>query len=88
MRKKEEIMFNAKALVSAWLSINKITDVKDLKLEFNNDTTNKITPCTVENCGEILGEQLWNNKEKYTKITLTGEVNKTRKEFGYILIND
>ena len=78
--KEQEIIFNAKALTSAWLDgFNKISD---LRLVFDGESTNCTIPCENASCGLILGEKLVNNGHCYNHVKLIGRVGKEDKVFG------
>jgi hypothetical protein len=78
--KEQEIVFNAKALTSAWL--DGFTKIDDLRLVFDGESTNCTIPCEKASCGLILGEKLANNGHCYNHVKLIGRVGKEDKVFG------
>jgi len=78
--KETEIIFNAKALTSAWL--DGFSKINDLRLVFDGQTTNCTIPCEIASCGSILAENLLYNTNSYTHVKLIGKLGKNDKIFG------
>lgn len=68
MLNKEEIQYNTNGLVSAWL--NKYGKTTRLVIELSNDESENEVECSESDCGNKIGELLFDNCEKYKKLTL------------------
>lgn len=78
--KEQEIIFNAKALTSAWL--DGFSKISDLRLVFDGQSSNCTIPCEKASCGLILGQKLAKNDHCYNHVKLIGKVGKEDKVFG------
>jgi hypothetical protein len=82
MLNTEEVTYNAKSLVSAWLDGKK--DIKGLLFKLTNDSdeSKDTIGCTLDNCGEELARILMNNGGVYNLVELYGTVKGERKLLG------
>ena len=85
MLNKEEVKYNVKSLVSAWLFEAK--DLSDLRLVFIGSDKEKIVPCTIDNASTELTNVLYNNSSAYTLAKLIGKTKNSEKVFGELDIN-
>ena len=82
MLNKDEIIYNSKSLVENWLS--SIKGVESVWVEMCGDKGNDVYPCTMDNCGEIIGKLLYNNDKKYILLSFYGRVDGKKKLIGSI----
>lgn len=80
MPNKEEITYNSKSLVETWLNEKK--NITELFVVASNNNTEKIIPCTKDNCGEIISDILFENNEKFILIKLCGKSKNENLIFG------
>lgn len=81
MLNKEEIQYNTRALVSAWLDKIK---ADSLSIELSNDCESESFETDFERCGDRIGELLFINNGKYNLLKLTGNVSGDVKTIGEI----
>lgn len=82
MLNKEEIKFNSRALVSAW--IGESDDVSNLIIELSNDEETVKYQSQISECGDKIGELLFINGGKYKHLQLVGCVSGVTKTIGEI----
>ena len=82
MLNKEEIKFNSRALVSAW--IGESDDVSNLIIELSNDEETVKYQSQISECGDKIGELLFINGGKYKHLKLVGCVSGVTKTIGEI----
>lgn len=76
MCNKEEILYNCKSLTYAWFS-NINQDAIDLNIELSGDLDSILIPTTLDNCSNVMCELLYNNCNKYNKLRVLDNKNKT-----------
>ena len=84
MLNKEEIQFNSRALVSAWIGNG--DDVSNLTIELSNDDETIKYQSSLNECGDKIGELLFINGGKYKHPQLVGCVSGVTKTIGEIEI--
>ena len=82
MLNKEEIIYNSRSLVDTWLC--NIKDIESIWIEMCGDKGSDIYPCTVANCGDIVGGLLYNNNGKYNVLKVCVNVKGEKKNIGSI----
>lgn len=82
MVSKDEIVYNSRALVDTWLC--NVKGVDRVWVEMHGNKGNDVYPCTVENCGEVIGGLLYSNNGKYSLLSLFAEVDGVKKSIGSI----
>lgn len=80
MLNKEEVIYNSRSLVAAWL--NGKEDVAELYIEAYNDDRKDVIPCDKDTCGETIAEILMENKHDYKTIKLVGCLEGNKKILG------
>ena len=85
MLNKEEVEYNVKSLVSAWLFEAK--DLSDLRLVFTGKNKEETIPCTVDTASKELTKVLYNNSSAYKLAKLIGKTKNSEKLFGELDIN-
>lgn len=79
---KEEVVYNSKSLIETWLC--NVKKVGDVWVEMCGSDCNDVYPCTVNNCGEVIGELLYDNNGKYNLLNFCGNVAGCKKIIGSI----
>ena len=82
MLNKEEIVYNSRSLVGTWLC--NVNGIDDIWIEMCGGNGNDVFPCTVDNCGDVIGGLLYDNDGKYNLLNLHVNVKGIEKVIGSI----
>jgi hypothetical protein len=82
MANKEEIAYNIRSLLSAWLDKN--GDIGDVFIELSGDGVLDTVECTIETFPEVAAGLLCENNGKYKELALCKKVGEGRGVVGVI----